>query len=79
MTNVHIAAYPQRRQARTGVLRDDFVYEVRVDRNAAAESDPAHVDPLALLSELPGQVNIGTGSQLKTIEPPAWASDLLSS
>jgi len=79
LTSVHIAAYTQRRQPRTGVVRDDFVYEVRIDRDMAGQIDPADVDALALLTELPGRIDLGSGSQLKTIERPDWATDLLSS
>jgi hypothetical protein len=79
LASMHIAAYTQRRQPRTGVVRDDFVYEVRIDRDRSAQFDPANVDALALLTELPGRIDLGSGSQLKTIERPEWATDLLSS
>jgi hypothetical protein len=79
LASIHIAAYTQRRQPRTGVVRDDFVYEVRIDRDMAGQIDPADVDALALLTDLPGRIDLGSGSQLKTVERPEWTTDLLSS
>ena len=78
VATMYIAAYTQRRQSRTGVVRDDFVYDVKVDRGVAAEWDPARVDALAVLTQLPGRIDFRTGNDLKTIDPPTWAGELLS-
>jgi hypothetical protein len=78
VATVYIAAYTRRRQSRTGVLRDDFVYDVKIDRPMAAEWDLARVDALAVLKGLPGRLDFRTGKDFKAIDPPTWAGELLS-
>lgn len=71
LQTVHVAAYTQRRQRSSGVLRDEFVYEVRFGRDEAAAVDPAEA-PIAWLSRADSRMSTGPNGELKKITPPSW-------
>lgn len=74
---VKVAGYTQRRQ-RSGVVADEWVYELVVDRHFLADLRPDTVDPSSILRLPNVRVIPGSDGDLKKIPPPAWVEDLIT-
>jgi hypothetical protein len=72
----HVAGYTQRRQPRTGILRNDFVLEVAVDRSACFRINPTVVDPVQTVTSFQSRIDPKANRELKTLTPPSWAQQL---
>jgi hypothetical protein len=75
--HVKVAGYTQRRQ-RSGVVADDWVYELVVDRHFLAGLRPETVDPSSILRLPSVRVMLGSDGDLKKIPPPAWVENLVA-
>ena len=73
LQTIHIAAYTQRRQRGTGELRDEYVYEVALERKESARWTAATVDPLEVFKVAKGRYDLRDNQELKAIRPPDWA------
>lgn len=71
---VHIAAYTQRRQRKTGEIDDDYVYDVALPRAVSASLDHGAMDPVAELQRLEGRIKRTSSGDLGKITPPPWAT-----
>jgi hypothetical protein len=72
LNDVHIAAYTQRRQKRTGEVQDDFVYEVAISRGVSAALEHAKVDPVTEMLALKSRMKQSASGDLTKIAPPTW-------
>lgn len=72
LETVALAAYTQRRQARTGELASEYVYEVRFSREEARGWSPASVDPVQVLLKARSRVDLRADGHLRRITPPEW-------
>jgi hypothetical protein len=72
-----VAGYTQRRQ-RSGVIADEWVYELVVDRHFLAGLRPETVDPSSILRLPSVRVMPGADGDLKKIPPPTWVEDLVA-
>ena len=75
--HVKVAGYTQRRQ-RSGVIADEWVYDLVLDRHFLAGLRPETVAPSSLLKLPSVRVMPGADGDLKKIPPPAWVEDLLA-
>ena len=73
LQQVHVAAYTQRRQRGSGVLADEWVYELEIDRALIQRIDPATADPIEIARSVPGRIDLRSTMELARIAPPAWA------
>ncbi|WP_223646984.1 hypothetical protein [Corallococcus sp. EGB] len=73
LQTIHIAAYTQRRQRGTGELRDEYVYEVALERKESARWTAATVDPLEVFKVAKARCDLRDNEELKAIRPPDWA------
>lgn len=71
---VGIAAYTQRHAERTGVLTDDFVYELWFPTAAVESWDFGSVEPMEVIDRGRSRLNILHNQKLKSITPPSWAN-----
>ncbi|RKH54863.1 DUF4236 domain-containing protein [Corallococcus llansteffanensis] len=76
LQSIHIAAYTQRRQKGTGTLRDEYVYEVAFERNAAARWSEATVDPIEVFNAAKCRYDLRDNLELKAITPPDWVNEM---
>jgi hypothetical protein len=72
---VRIAAYTQRKQRRSHLVEDAYVYEVAVPRPVYAAVDMSNVDPLELLATLESRMKPKSNYELTKLEPPTWAAE----
>lgn len=72
---VRIAGYSQRRQ-RTGLIADEWVYELPLDRPFLATLRPESVDPSTLLRLPDARVLPMADGNLKKIPAPAWVDEV---
>lgn len=69
---VNVAAYTQRRNGRTGLVQDDFVYEVALSKQTVAITDMMTIEPVGFLSSANARLNKSANGTLKRITEPAW-------
>jgi len=67
-----VAAYTQRREPKTGRLRDEWVYEVVLDRKSIETLVPERVDPIDIVTRSPGRIDLRPNFDLRAITPPDW-------
>ncbi len=69
-----VAADTQRRESKTGRLRDEWVFEIELDRGTIESLDLQRVDPLTVLTKAPGRIDLRPTFELRAIQPPSWWS-----
>jgi hypothetical protein len=77
---VSVAGYTQRRQTKTGVERDDYVFEMIASRQALVGLPLRDIsDPTESLRQLrPSRIDLRDNRELRRIDPPEWAAELSS-
>ena len=69
MQRVVLSAYTQRRDAKTGDLRDEYIYSVVYDREGFERADLRTVDPEAFVLRFRNRLNKTASGDLKPIVP----------
>ncbi|MFP2926669.1 hypothetical protein ACLESO_15965 [Pyxidicoccus sp. 3LG] len=72
LRQVTVAAFTQRRQPGSGVMENEFVYEARFEREAAASWDSASVEPMRVLNTRSSRYDVRHDKSLNRIHPPDW-------
>lgn len=72
---VVIAAYTQRRESKTGLLQDEWVYELELERGVMVALNPATADPIAVATKAPGRIDLRPNFDLRSIRAPSWWGD----
>ena len=77
---VSVAGYTQRRQTKTGVERDDYVFEMIASRQALVGLTLRDIsDPTESLRQLrPSRIDLRDNRELRRIDPTEWAAELSS-
>ncbi|RUO92052.1 DUF4236 domain-containing protein [Corallococcus sp. AB018] len=76
LQTIHVAAYTQRRPRGTGAVRDEYVYEVALERKESARWAAATVDPLEVFNVAKGRYDLRDNQELKAISPPDWTAEV---
>jgi len=75
---VHVASFTQRRKRGSGVLVDEWLYDVALLRADIASIDPEKVDSVAMVTAARGRIDARADAKLAAIDPPEWGPDLVT-